>query len=73
MTFANSFDPDQARQNVGPDKMSNLIWIQLIDTLIVFPEELILKKIADNKKHAKLSSGQRVNHYGSKLNSYIKR
>ena len=27
--FANSLDPDQARQNVGPaDKMSGLIWIQ---------------------------------------------
>ena len=35
--FANSLDPDQGRQNVGPDLVSNLL-------TLIFLEEIFLKK-----------------------------
>ena len=38
ITFANSLDPDQARQNVGPD-----LDPKLFDTLMVFPKEFFKK------------------------------
>ena len=64
ITFANSLDPDQAGQNIGPDL--NPI---CFDTLIVFLKEFFEnadfeKKSADNKNIAKLPTMQRVNPYG---------
>ena len=57
-TFANSLDPDQARQNVGPD-----LDPKLFDTLMVFLKEFFKKvdfekKSADDKNHAKLPRRQ---------------
>ena len=50
--FVSSLDSDQARQNV------RMIWIQTDKTDGIldrfFPKNLILKKIADDKRHAKL-------------------
>ena len=39
ITFANSLDPDQARQNVG------LIWIQTVDTLMVLKKNAAFKEL----------------------------
>ena len=61
ITFANSLDPDQDRQNVGPDMKP-----KPLDTLIVFMTAslkkviFLKKKSADDKKHSKLPSMQRV-------------
>ena len=57
MTFANSLDPDQARQYVGPDLGTNCL------TLMVFLKEFFEKvffekQSADDKNHAKLPSMQ---------------
>ena len=38
ITFANSLDPDQAKQNIGPDLDPNCF-----DTLVVFLKELLEK------------------------------
>ena len=58
ITFANSLDPDQDRQNVSPDLDPNCF------TLIVFLEYILKvnfeRKSADYK-HEKLPSMQRVN------------
>ena len=43
ITFANSLDPDQDRQNVGPDLDPNYL------TLIVFPKEIFEKIFFENK------------------------
>ena len=62
ITFANSLDQDQDRQNVGPD----LDRSKLFDTLMVFLKEFFRKKLIFQKiqqmtkKHAKLPSMQRV-------------
>ena len=45
--MSNSSDPDQARQNVGPDLGPNYLKLR------VFLKELILKKKTDNKKNNK--------------------
>ena len=54
ITSASSLEPDQARQNVGPD-----LDPKLLDTLLAFPkesfEELILNTLADNKKTCKIT------------------
>ena len=55
ITFANTLDPDQARQNVGPDLNPNLF-----DILMVFLKENFDNVNFENKKHAKLPSLQRV-------------
>ena len=54
MTFANSLDSDQARQNVGPELDPNCL------TLMVFLKEFFRyvdfeKKSADDKKSVKIS------------------
>ena len=52
ITFANSLDPDQARQNIGPDLDPNCLtprWYLWKD----FWENLILNKSADDKKIVK--------------------
>ena len=56
ITFVNSLDPDQARQNVGPDQDPNCL------TLMVILKEFFKKKVmkkkssGDEKKHEKLPS-----------------
>ena len=61
ITFANSLDPDQARQNVGPDLDRNYLTLWWCSWKISPPKKLILDKCsADNKKHAKLPSWQIV-------------
>ena len=47
ITFANSLDPDQARQNVGPDLDPNCL------TLMVFLKDCFLKKKKLKKKKKK--------------------
>ena len=59
MTFANSLDPDQAQQNVGPDLDSNYL------TLMVFVTEFMIKNDFETnqqttKMHVKLPSMHRV-------------
>ena len=65
ISFVNSLDPDQARQNVGPDLDPNSF-----DTLMVFLKDFFekvnlkkKKKTQMTKKHAKLPSMQRVKSY----------
>ena len=54
--YANSLDPDQDRQNVGPDLNLNCL------ALKVFLEKKIKKLILKTTtKHEKLASMQRVN------------
>ena len=64
VTFANSLNPDQDRQNVGPDLHPNhlpLLWYFRNN----FLKKLILKKISRQKqKLEKLSSKQRANGMG---------
>ena len=63
ITFANSLDPDQARQNVRPDLDPN--YLTLMVFLKIFLKKLILQnknpQTTTKKKHAKLCSMQRVN------------
>ena len=55
ITFANSLDPDQAQQNVGPD-----LNLKLFNTLMVFLKEFFIKvdfeknQQTTKKKHEKL-------------------
>ena len=51
--FANSLDPDQERQNVGPDLGPNRF-----DSLIVFLKDFFLKVSRLQQKHEKLPSMQ---------------
>ena len=51
ITFANSLDPDQARQNVGPDVDPNCLTLK---------NPQMTKKKKKKKKHAKLPNVQRV-------------
>ena len=58
ITFANSLEPDQARQYVGSDLGSNCL------TMVVFLKEFFQKvnfekKTADDKKHAKFPNRQK--------------
>ena len=60
LIFANSLDPDQARQNVGPDLDPNCF------TLIVFLKEVVEKfnfekSRQTTKNYEKLPSMQRIN------------
>ena len=48
INFANSLDPGQVLQNIGPDLDPNSGTLMVI--LIFFFKKLILKKSADNKK-----------------------
>ena len=52
MTFANSLEPDLARQNVGPDLDLNCLtrWYSLIE---IFENVNFEDKDSDNKKRAK--------------------
>ena len=59
INFANSLDPDQAWQNVGPDLDPNCLTLWWYSWKI-FLKKLILKKFTDDKK-AELPSLQRVN------------
>ena len=54
--FPNSLDPDQARQDVGPDLDPNCL------SLIVFLKDflLILKKSAEDKKACKITQHANV-------------
>ena len=54
MTFANSLDPDQARQKVGPDLHPNCL------TLMVFLKECFEKKSAGDKNNERFPSMQRA-------------
>ena len=47
ITFANSLDPDQDQQNIGPDLDPNSL------TLIVFMKDFFKKKSADDNKSVK--------------------
>ena len=59
ITFANSLDPDQARQNVRPDLDPNCLTLMVF--LKEFFEKVILKKNPQpTKKHVKLPNMQRV-------------
>ena len=57
--FANSLDPDQARQNVGPDLDPNCLTLRWY-SLKIYLTNNFRKKCTDDKKHAKLPSIQRV-------------
>ena len=48
ITFANSLDPDQYRQNISPDLNPNSL------TLIVLLKELLFKKSAVDNKNMKI-------------------
>ena len=52
--YANSLEPDQDRQNVGPDLDLNCL------ALKVFPKKVNFEK-QQQQKHEKLASMQRVN------------
>ena len=61
ITFANSLDPDKARQNIGPDLDSNCLtfwWYSWKN----FWKNLLKKKSTDDKKACRLRSMQRVNY-----------
>ena len=55
MTFANSLDPDQARQNIG-----HVLGPQLFDTPKVFLKELSKKLIQTTKKHENFPGGKEL-------------
>ena len=56
ITFANSLDPDQARQNIGPDLDLNCLTMMVF--LKEFFEKVYFEKISKN--HEKLPCRQRV-------------
>ena len=51
ISFANSLQPDQARQNIGPDKYGSKLFDTLMVILKEFFQRVILKILADDKKH----------------------
>ena len=59
-TFANSMDPDQARQNVRPDLDPNYLTLMVL--LKYFLEKVDFKgeKIQRTKKHEKLPVGKEL-------------
>ena len=61
ITFANSLDPDQAWQNVGPDMDPNCLTLWWNSWKIFWKIHLKKKKSTRQKKHAKLPNMQRVN------------
>ena len=58
ITFANSLDPDQAQQNVGPDLDPSYLTQMVF--LKDFLEKVYFKKNPQTKKHAKLPRMQKV-------------
>ena len=60
VAFVNSLDPDQARQNVGPNLHSSCRFDPLIVFLKQYVEKRDVEKSADDKIHEKLPSMQRV-------------
>ena len=56
ITFANRLDPDQARQNVGPDLDPNCLTLKWYSKKN-FSKMLILKKISRRQKSMKIFSG----------------
>ena len=60
ITFANSLDLDQARQNVGPDLDPNCLTLWWYSRKIFFKNVNLKKKHRWQKKHAELLSMQRV-------------
>ena len=50
MTFSNSLDPDQARQNVGPDLHPSCLTFLMEFVKDFFEKGDFKKKSADNKK-----------------------
>ena len=50
MTLANSLDPDQAKQNVGPDLGPNCLTLTLMVLVKFFSKVNFEKKSADDKK-----------------------
>ena len=65
ITFANSLDPDQVWQNVGPDLDPNCLTLWWHSWKIFFEKANFEKRI--HKKHANLPSMQRVNN-GNEIN-----
>ena len=59
-TFANSLDPDQDRQNVGPDLDSNCLTLWWYSWKIFFKKLILKKKIIRRQMLALLPSRQRV-------------
>ena len=60
ITFANSLDPDQARQNIGPDLDPNCLTLWWYSWKIFFKKDNLKKQNPQTtKKHAKLPSMQR--------------
>ena len=70
ITFANNLDPDQARQNVGPDLdpiCLTLLWYSWKN----FSKNLILKKISRRQKSMQNFPACRVNYRFSVLSALI--
>ena len=61
INFANSLNPDQARQKVGPYLDPNCLTIWWYSWKIFLKKLIFKKKINRRQKHAKLLSMQRVN------------
>ena len=61
ITFANSLDQDQARQNVGPDLGPNCLTLWWYSWKNFFERVNFKENPQTTKKHAKLLSMQRVN------------
>ena len=59
ITYANSLDPDQDRQNVGPDLDPNR-WTLMIFMKLFFEKVDFEKITRRQKKHEKLHSMQKV-------------
>ena len=61
--FANTLDPDQARQNVRPDLDLNLFYIDNFYLLILesFFKLILKKKSADDKKECKITALTKMN------------
>ena len=53
ITFANSLDPDQSRQNVGPDRSGSQPFGNLLVSLNDFLKIDFEKKLADDDKNMK--------------------
>ena len=58
VTFANSLDPDQARQNVGPDLDPNCLTLDGIPEFFFKKVDFLKKNQQTTKKSAKLPSRQ---------------
>ena len=66
LVVANSLNPDQDRQNVGPGFLLVLIWIQTVDIQSdsvpeFFFKKLILKKVSIHQESTKNCPVGRVN------------